>query len=203
AHYTMGGVWTDIDGRTSLRGLYAAGEVASTGVHGANRLASNSLLECLVFGKRAGKACLDDISSMECGGDKSEGEADPMADPGWDLEGAPVFASTQRCLGENLGVLRTPEGLASAVDTLSAFLRRRTDGDWFRMESDALARRNAAAVGGAMALFAQARLESRGAHFRTDLPNPDPAWLLRQYLTGLTLANSEPLVQNEPSPGRR
>jgi len=60
AHYTMGGVVTDLDGRTEVDGLYAAGEVACTGVHGANRLASNSLLECLVFGRRAGLAALDE-----------------------------------------------------------------------------------------------------------------------------------------------
>ena len=59
AHYTMGGVVTDLDGRTELPGLYAAGECACTGVHGANRLASNSLLECLVFGRRAALASLE------------------------------------------------------------------------------------------------------------------------------------------------
>ena len=60
AHYTVGGVVTDLDGRSELAGLYAAGECAATGVHGANRLASNSLLECLVFGRRAALAALDE-----------------------------------------------------------------------------------------------------------------------------------------------
>ena len=59
AHYAIGGIVSDLDGRTSVPGLYAAGECACTGVHGANRLASNSLLECLVFGRRAGLAALD------------------------------------------------------------------------------------------------------------------------------------------------
>ena len=60
AHYTMGGVVTDLDGRTEVQSLFAAGEVACTGVHGANRLASNSLLECLVFGRRAALTALDE-----------------------------------------------------------------------------------------------------------------------------------------------
>ena len=65
AHYTMGGIVTDLDGRTDVAGLYAAGECACTGVHGANRLASNSLLECLVFGRRAALAALSDPSANE------------------------------------------------------------------------------------------------------------------------------------------
>ena len=63
AHYTVGGVLTDLDGRSEVAGLYAAGECAATGVHGANRLASNSLLECLVFGRRAAHAALDEPGS--------------------------------------------------------------------------------------------------------------------------------------------
>lgn len=188
AHYAMGGVWTDVDGRTSQNGLYAAGEVASTGVHGGNRLASNSLLECLVFGKRAGLACLADMAHQPPR-DPSEA-GDTALDTGWDLDGTPAFAEVQRILGENLGVRRSPEGLASAVAKLGSCLSRRRPENWFEMSAEKLARRNAAAVGGVMALFASARMESRGAHFRTDLPNPDPAWLYRQFLTGLTLTKS-------------
>lgn len=183
AHYAMGGVWTDVDGRTSLDGLFAAGEVASTGVHGANRLASNSLLECLVFGKRAGLACLADIARPAPAPVLS-------SDTGWDLADAPSFSETQRLLGRYLGVLRTPEGLAAAVDSLGVRLGRRRSANWREMTTEDLARRNASAVGGIMAVFAAARLESRGAHFRTDLPQPDPSWLCRQFLTGLDLSRS-------------
>lgn len=188
AHYAMGGVWTDIDGRTNLGGLYAAGEVASTGVHGANRLASNSLLECLVFGKRAGLACLADGEKISPPEITAASTASP--DSGWDLDETPVFPEIQRILGQNLGVRRSREGLASAVEALGACLGRRRARNWFEMSPEELARRNAAAVGGAMALFAAARMESRGAHFRTDLPNADPAWLCRQFFTGLTLTRS-------------
>ncbi|HOT29454.1 MAG TPA: L-aspartate oxidase [Candidatus Ozemobacteraceae bacterium] len=183
AHYAMGGVWTDVDGRTSLGGLYAAGEVASTGVHGANRLASNSLLECLVFGKRAGQACLTDIA-------RSITAPTTATEAGWDLGEAPAFPETQRILGRYLGVLRTPEGLAAAAESLGARLGRRRPANWWEMSDEDLSRRNAATVGGIMAVFAAARTESRGAHFRTDLPQPDPAWMCRQFLTGLTLTRS-------------
>jgi len=191
AHYTMGGVWTGHDGRTSLAGLYAAGEVASTGVHGANRLASNSLLECLVFGKRAGEACLADIAGVPSADEAGE----EGVDPGWDLEGAPGFGEVQACLGRHLGVRRSREGLDAAVGFLSGCLGRRIAPDWHRISPDRLAARNATAVGGVMALMAASRLESRGAHFRTDLPRPDPAWCFRQYLTGLTPGRSEIYLQ--------
>ena len=71
AHYLMGGIRTDLHGRTSLRGLYAAGEAACTGVHGANRLASNSLLEGLVFGARAAQAMLEDGLPLVCNGGRA------------------------------------------------------------------------------------------------------------------------------------
>src|SRR5438270_11437476 len=106
AHYTMGGVVTDLDGRTELAGLYAAGECACTGVHGANRLASNSMLECLVFGRRAALASLD--------------EPCPAARQ-WDVpvpeEHAPVTPALREALWEHAGLTRDARGLGSILQS--------------------------------------------------------------------------------------
>lgn len=98
AHYTVGGIVTDFDGRSTLPGLYAAGECASTGVHGANRLASNSLLECLVFGRRAAFAALDE-------------EARDTTAPTLPVEEAPITPEIRHMLWEDAGVIRNAEGL--------------------------------------------------------------------------------------------
>jgi len=101
AHYTVGGVLTDLDGRTEVAGLYAAGECAATGVHGANRLASNSLLECLVFGRRAAHAALDEPAA--------EGRvAAPGPSPS-DVE--PVTPALRRMLWDDCGLVRDAAGL--------------------------------------------------------------------------------------------
>ena len=100
AHYTMGGVVTDLDGSTDVPGLYAAGESACTGVHGANRLASNSMLECLVFGRRAALAALEEA-----------GPRDSPSDPPVSGESAPVTPELREALWEDAGLIRNAEGL--------------------------------------------------------------------------------------------
>jgi L-aspartate oxidase len=99
AHYGMGGIVSDLDGATTVPGLYAVGETACTGLHGANRLASNSLTECLVFGARAARAAADEPL-----GDPSGGPPPPRALP------APSAASRE-ALWRDAGLVRTPEGL--------------------------------------------------------------------------------------------
>jgi L-aspartate oxidase len=99
AHYTMGGVATDLDGRASVPGLLAVGECACTGLHGANRLASNSLAECFVLGRNAAGAALDGPEAGSAGG------AEPAPLP------APPSASTRAALWDHAGLRRTPEGL--------------------------------------------------------------------------------------------
>ena len=101
AHYTMGGIVTDLEGRTELPGLYAAGECACTGVHGANRLASNSLLECLVFGRRAALAALDEPGSA--------GQATKAPDCCKVAEA--VTPELRRSLWQDAGLVRDAAGL--------------------------------------------------------------------------------------------
>ena len=99
AHYTMGGVVTDLHGATEVSGLYAAGECACTGVHGANRLASNSMLECLVFGRRAALAALEQTGPRDSPSDLAVSDA------------APVTPELREALWEDAGLLRRAEGL--------------------------------------------------------------------------------------------
>jgi L-aspartate oxidase len=134
AHYTMGGVVTDLHGATSLAGLYAAGECACTGVHGANRLASNSMLECLVFGRRAALAALDEPAASA----RSEFVADSHY-----LEDAPVTPDLREALWEDAGLIRNAEGLArltssphllASLVARSALAREESRGGHFRSD---------------------------------------------------------------------
>ncbi len=109
AHYAIGGVATDLDGRTSVPGLFAAGECACTGVHGANRLASNSLLECLVFGRRAGLAALEGLTF-----DNACVDLSPTEDDGADPGGA---------LWQEAGLIRSREGLSLLLDSPHPLVR--------------------------------------------------------------------------------
>jgi L-aspartate oxidase len=132
AHYSVGGIVTDLDGRSTLPGLYAAGECAATGVHGANRLASNSLLECLVFGRRAALAALREPAVSATSGVRP-----------WTGPEEPVTAEVRRLLWEDAGVIRSAEGLErlGRVDALlprlvaeGALARRESRGAHFRSD---------------------------------------------------------------------
>jgi len=145
AHYAMGGVRTDLDGRTSLPGLYAAGEVACTGVHGANRLASNSLLEALVFGARAARAILG-ATAKPGGAEISACRPGPMTLP-----------EVQALTWTHCGIVRDAAGLSEAIARLES-------------KGPAPEARAAHQVALLIARCALAREESRGAHYRTDFP---------------------------------
>jgi L-aspartate oxidase len=172
AHYLMGGIRTDMSGRTSLRGLYAAGEAACTGVHGANRLASNSLLEGLVFGARAAKSMLEDGLPVEAGDDYAR-KSEPL-----DVDGEYAveteIAALQSSMWLNAGLLREEPllraGLEERLMCEAGIARAKGPGRLSRrlVESQALC-----AVAEAILVSARARTESRGAHYRNDFPARD------------------------------
>jgi L-aspartate oxidase len=183
AHYLMGGIRTDLDGRTSVRGLYGAGEAACTGVHGANRLASNSLLEGLVFGARAAKAMLEDAGPFELS-DSPLAAPLPLSLPDeQDVES--TFACLQRSMWEFAGLLREETTLRRGIDAqlaCAASLNRVIgEGRTSRRLSEALALSRVAA---AILKSALARTESRGAHYRSDHPHRDDKHFLKHSILG-------------------
>jgi L-aspartate oxidase len=181
AHYTMGGVRVDLDGATSVARLYAAGECACTGVHGANRLASNSLLECLVFGRRAAAAAL---RRMKNGEGRMENIACSAPHSSFfilhsSFDWRHELATLMR---DHAGLLRSAEGLTAALRRLSSFPSQPSD-----PTPDALTAANAVLVARLIVASALLREESRGAHFRADFPAADEDWRVH-----LVLANGAP-----------
>jgi len=157
AHYAMGGVWTDLDGRSSVEGLWAAGEAACTGVHGANRLASNSLLEALVFGGRAGRTMRDARSPRA--GSRGSSVAPEFPDGS--------EAALRNLMWQYCGIIRNQQGLETALAELDRV-------KWAPARHPGLQDfevRNLHHVGALIARAALRRRESRGAHFRSDYPD--------------------------------
>ena len=174
AHYLSGGVCTDLDGATTLSGLWACGEAACSGVHGANRLASNSLLEGLVFAARAVEAITAGKDGADVTGVMRGVEAgDAVAPPApAEVTGAPVRDTLQRVMTRDAGVLRSGESLARAAGVLAGL--RATD----------LEDLNLLTVARVLVASARAREESRGTHTRLDFPDPSPDFLGRFVVTG-------------------
>ncbi|MBI2887045.1 MAG: L-aspartate oxidase [Chloroflexi bacterium] len=175
AHYMMGGVKTNVWGETTVPGLYACGECACTGVHGANRLASNSLMEVLVFGKRI-------IQRTQ---ERAGAPAAPALGPG-DLRHTlrsdfpqeagteqPTLARLQDLLWNNVGIIRSRDTLEVAAATLYRYQQLLTQA----ADRPTWELRNLVQVARLMTEAALIREESRGAHFRTDFPEPSPRWL--------------------------
>jgi L-aspartate oxidase len=173
AHYMIGGLTIDEDGRSTVPGLWAAGEVSSSGLHGANRLASNSLVEGLVFGLRAGAGASglaakqpDTFTAIPL---KSAWPDRPQ-DDGLDLED--LRNSLTSLMGRNVGIERDAEGLKSAADQVSFWDRYVSDREFSDPRGWEL--QNMLLVAKLLIASAMARKESRGVHFRSDFPETDP-----------------------------
>ncbi|HEV3310036.1 MAG TPA: L-aspartate oxidase [Chloroflexota bacterium] len=181
AHYFMGGVRTDLDGRTSLPGLFAAGEVACTGAHGANRLASNSLLEGLVFGRRAALAP-GQSSRQEASGALRMLETGPAEYNGLDCfpRGKRAFSGMtdrtdlQAACWRNLGIVRSENGLLEILSGVEEYAGHHDDrGNLTARDAED---QNLRLLARLMAKSGLIRTESRGAHFRGDYPVLDSRW---------------------------
>ncbi len=174
AHYMVGGVTTDTDGRTSLPGLWAAGEVTSTGLHGANRLASNSLLEGVVFGLRCGQhassAALDMADSFTAPPLISLPGLHAEQDGGLDL--ADMRNSLRSLMWRSVGISRNERDMTAARQQLDFWANYVCRRDLPNPEGWEL--QNMMLVGRVMTAAALARKESRGVHFRSDYPDADP-----------------------------
>jgi L-aspartate oxidase len=175
AHYAMGGVRSDLEGRCTLPGLYSAGEAAATGVHGANRLASNSLLEGLVFGARAGNAMRNELRRPSAKHAKSQravsnGPVGPATEE--------VIREIQDLMWQDVGIVRTGAGMKRAIEHLQQVSPRVAHPQTRR----AYEAQNLHVAGLLVARSALAREESRGAHYRTDFPAHDDGKFLKHSI---------------------
>ena len=198
AHYHMGGVEVDDVGRTSVSGLWACGEVATTGIHGANRLASNSLLEVVAYARRVASELGANSGLKKPHVDK--GPVMPRIPAGAGLECIDkVVDETRKIMSRSVGILRSGKGLDRAYNQLTGLdrklneLRRPTasslpaSASCIRQWGEA---RNLILIARLVTFAASRRLESRGAHYRNDYPTRKPEWRRQQTLTVETLGEA-------------
>ena len=169
----MGGVWTDLHGRTTIPGLFAAGEVATTGAHGANRVASNSLLEAAVFSARAINAATSDAATSRTADAPTPAEpVEPL--PISAVGAAPSLAQLQQTVTNGAGIARHAHELTAALRQLEAWSANPSastpPGPTLQLATTAAH---------AIVHAALARAETRGSHLRLDHPRTDPAWRRR------------------------
>ena len=169
AHYMMGGIVTDLSGRSTFEALYACGEVSRTGVHGANRLASNSLLEAVVFAARIA----EDIGGLVPEPKTLAWDGAHKKTAAFHPEMRAEEMQLRQLMSANVGVIRSGAGLARALGEIIACEAKAKSAELKDMATTALM----------IAAAAYARTESRGAHYRSDFPEPDPAQAKRSYFT--------------------
>ena len=170
AHYHMGGIATDQNGRASLERLWVSGEAASTGLHGANRLASNGLLEALVYARRAA----EDITKSLPAPATDAPEVEPVFIQGSAAMNPEAVAKLRQCMTDHVGVRRDGHGLRQALVTLAELELSQIEDEGFC---------NMCATATLIAAAALMRRESRGGHFRDDYPRPDPEQAQRSQIT--------------------
>lgn len=175
AHYMIGGIRTNLKGETNIKNMFACGEVACTGVHGANRLASNSLLETIVFAKRIVCSTVSDTESdVWPPSDLSEPLAVdlPTPEPKGAGDNQPSLSSLREMMWDNVGIVRDQESLSRAVAALTGWIRAANHS----LDQRSIELYNLLLVGLIVSKAALLRTESRGAHFRSDYPFEAPEW---------------------------
>jgi L-aspartate oxidase len=203
AHYWMGGIQTNLDNHTTIPGLYAVGETASTGVHGANRLASNSLLECIVYGAQLGKMNISEAPQPPILGEREIGLDVQTTDPDWIAQ----MRSTLACLiWQSAGISRERATLDAAIAQVQHYQRdfalaplshqlalsldyqvKREDEPIVRAWGEL---HNLLDVAELILRSAQKRTESRGGHYRSDYPTTDEAWEVHTLVQNHTWTTS-------------
>jgi len=180
AHYMIGGAKTDIDGRTSIAGLLACGEAACTGLHGANRLASNSLTEALVFGRRSGQVAGEALSE---GNDKLTARRIEWTSPRSDrteLDLADIRNSLRSVMWRNVGIARRGERLAETLEIVGFWGRYTLDKEF--SDPAGWQMQNMLTAACVITECALRRTETRGVHYREDFPRTDPVWQRHQLV---------------------
>ncbi len=184
SHYCMGGIRTDLHGRSTVPGLYAAGEVSCTGVHGANRLASNSLLEGLVFGARAGEAMVEDNSKFKIQNSKLENPQSEILNLESGISTA-VKKRVKRVMWERVGILRDKDSLKRALREFEQISQANLS----------TSSRNFVTLAKLVATSALWREESRGGHFRNDFPERDEKFRVHSIQKlGAEISSSEKIT---------